>query len=219
MSANVVVLGPPGAGKGTQAERLARVRGIPKISTGNILREAVRSGTELGRAARATMEAGGLVADDLMIGIVQERLARPDAGAGFVLDGFPRTVAQAEALDAVLEGRGPLVVVEIVVPEEELARRVSHRLVCEACGHTVGWKEGVSACPKCGGALSQRSDDGEAVVRSRLSVYARDTEPVVAFYCRRPTFRRVDGNQAPDRVARELDAAIESVLGTSERRS
>ena len=212
MGVNVVVLGPPGAGKGTQADRLARERGIPKISTGNILREAVRSGTELGRAARATMEAGGLVDDDLMIGIVRERLAQPDTETGFLLDGFPRTVAQAEALDSVLEGRGPLAVIEIVVPEDELVRRVSRRRVCAGCGHTVTAQDDASACPRCGGALTQRPDDGEAVVRSRLEVYVRDTAPVVGFYRRRPTFRRVNGNQSPDQVTRDLSAAIASAV-------
>src|SRR5215470_9215794 len=132
------MLGPPGAGKGTQAERFARTRGIPKISTGDILREAVSAGTEIGKRAKEIMDGGGLVGDDVMIGIVTERLERPDARAGFVLDGFPRTVAQAEALDAYMKGRDPLVVIDVVVPEAELVRRLASRLICEDCGANAG---------------------------------------------------------------------------------
>src|SRR4051812_46603428 len=123
MALNVVMLGPPGAGKGTQAERFARTHGLPKISTGDILREAIHAGTDMGISAKATIYAGGLVSDNVMIGIVAERLGRPDTIPGFVLDGFPRTVPQATALDKMVDGRGPLVVVDIVVPEEVLLRR------------------------------------------------------------------------------------------------
>src|SRR5690242_12114889 len=134
MSLNLIMLGPPGAGKGTQAERFARSRGIPKISTGDMLRAAVHDGTEIGKRARAIMDRGELVSDDVMIGIVRERLDRPDAASGFILDGFPRTVAQAAALDQIMIGRDPLIVVDIVVPEWELVRRLSTRLICEDCG-------------------------------------------------------------------------------------
>src|SRR5262245_44450346 len=137
MALNVIMLGPPGAGKGTQAERFARTRGIPKISTGDILRDAVQAGTEVGRRAKAIMDRGELVSDDVMIGIVQERLERPDARAGFVLDGFPRTVAQATALDGIMKGRDALIVLDIDVPEAELVRRLSSRLICEDCGATA----------------------------------------------------------------------------------
>src|SRR5436189_698659 len=128
------MLGAPGAGKGTQAERFATDRRIPKISTGDILREAVAAGSELGKRAKAIMDRGELVSDDVMIGIVKERLDRADAKTGFILDGFPRTVAQAQALDGIIQGRSPLVVVDIVVPEPELVRRLSTRLVCSNCG-------------------------------------------------------------------------------------
>ena len=134
MALNLLMLGPPGAGKGTQAERFARSRGIPKISTGDILREAVHAGTEIGRRAKAIMDRGELVGDDVMIGIVRDRLETDDALGGFVLDGFPRTVAQASALDGIMDGRDPLIVVDIVVPEAELVRRLGTRMICEDCG-------------------------------------------------------------------------------------
>src|SRR5262245_17250676 len=134
MALNLIMLGPPGAGKGTQAERFARSRGVPKISTGDILREAVQAGTDLGRRAKAIMDRGELISDDVMIGIVRDRLDRDDARGGFVLDGFPRTVAQAEALDKIMNGRDPLIVLDIVVPLSELVRRLASRLICEDCG-------------------------------------------------------------------------------------
>ena len=204
---NVIMLGPPGAGKGTQAERLARGHQLPKISTGDILREAVATGTPLGCIAKATMDAGNLVGDDVMIGIVRERLDRPDAAGGFVLDGFPRTVAQATALDAIVNGRGPLVVLDIVVPEEVLVRRLATRRICSSCGANavVEW---TGNCQKCGGELIARIDDGVEVVRERLKVYNRQTAPVVDYYSARPTFRSIDGNQPPDEVAGQVEAAL-----------
>jgi adenylate kinase len=204
---NVVMLGPPGAGKGTQAERFAVSHDIPRISTGDILREEVQGDTELGRLAKATMDAGNLVGDDVMIGIVRQRLCRGDAQRGFVLDGFPRTVQQATSLDTMMAGRGGLVVVDIVVPEEVLVRRLAARRICQDCGSNalVEW---TTACGRCGGALGQRSDDGEAVVRERLKVYHRQTKPLVDYYSARPTFRHVDGNQPPDVVTSAIDAAV-----------
>jgi adenylate kinase len=203
---NVLMLGPPGAGKGTQAERLARARGLVKISTGDILREAVQAGTKMGLAAKTTMEAGNLVPDDVMIGIVEERLNRDDARAGFVLDGFPRTVAQAAALDAMMNGRGPLVVLAMVVPEDILVRRLATRRICSKCGATaaVDW----TVCGKCGGALIARVDDSIDIVRERLKIYLRQTEPLVNFYSPRGTFRQIDGSQPPDLVTAQVDAAI-----------
>jgi adenylate kinase len=217
MALNVIMLGPPGAGKGTQAERFARALGIPKISTGDILREAVQAGTDIGRRAKAIMERGELVSDDVMVGIVRERLERPDVVAGFVLDGFPRTVAQASALDGIMRGRAPLVVIDIEVPEPELVKRLAQRLICESCGlnaDTVNpprtGPDGASQCGRCGGRLRQRSDDSENVVRERLNVYRRDTQPLVDYYRARPTFRAIDGAQPPDRVAAALAEAVES---------
>lgn len=213
---HLVVIGPPGAGKGTQAERFAREHGIPKISTGDILREAVASGTSLGRQVQAVMDRGELVGDDLITGIVRERLSRPDVARGFVLDGFPRTVVQAQALDEILAGRSPVIVVEIHVPDGELVRRVRTRRICAGCGRTVSVfdKAGAAeACGNCGGKLVARSDDSEGVVRDRLKVYRRDTQPMSAFYSSRPTYRRIDGAQTPERVRDALVAAVSSALG------
>ena len=206
-SLNLVMLGPPGAGKGTQAERISRTRQLPKISTGDILREAVHDRTALGCAAKEEMEAGHLVSDDVMIGIVQERLERADARKGFVLDGFPRTIVQANALDQLVDRRGPLVVLDIVVPEEVLVRRLATRRICGECGSgaAVDW---LMACGKCGGRLVARVDDGVAIVRERLGVYHRQTKPLVEYYSGRPTFRQIDGNLPPDIVTGAIDAAL-----------
>ena len=209
MALNLLMLGPPGAGKGTQAERFAKARGIPRISTGDILRDAVHAKTDIGLRAMAIMDRGELVGDDVMIGIVNERLERNDAVNGFVLDGFPRTVAQASALDGIMSKRDPLIVVDIVVPEAELVRRLGTRLICEDCGTGAPLGSAVgSACTKCGGPLVQRADDNQAVVLERLKVYHRQSEPLVEYYRVRPTFRSIDGAQAPDRVAADLAAAI-----------
>lgn len=208
---NVVMLGPPGAGKGTQATRLARRHELPKISTGDILRDAVQAGTELGCIARATMEAGNLVSDDVMIGIVEERLGREDAQRGFVLDGFPRTVVQATELDRMIEGRGPLVVLDIVVPEDVLVRRLASRRICSKCGaDAAGWQD---TCQKCGGRLVTRADDDDSIVRERLKVYQRQTKPLVDYYSARSTFRAIDGHQPPDVVTASVDAAVAAAAG------
>ena len=201
------MLGPPGAGKGTQAERLARRHQLPKISTGDILREAVQSRTPLGCIAKATMEAGNLVGDDVMIGIVEERLARDDARVGFVLDGFPRTVVQATALDEMIDSRGPLVVLDIIVPDDVLARRLASRRICGQCGSNAGPEWGLS-CQKCDGELITRADDDDAIVRERLKVYQRQTKPLVEYYSSRSTFRVINGNQAPDLVTADVDSAV-----------
>ena len=218
------MLGPPGAGKGTQAERFAREHGIPKISTGDILREAVQSGTELGRRVKTEMERGELIGDDLIIGIVRERLSQPDAIAGFVLDGFPRTAAQADALDEITAARGPVICVEIQVPDEELIRRVRGRRVCEDCGanadafvHQVDALpelcQNTDRCRSIGPKWVARSDDSETVVSERLKIYWRDTRPMIDYYSARPTFRRIDGLQTPEQVREALVSAVASALG------
>jgi adenylate kinase len=210
------MLGPPGAGKGTQAEHLSRRRKLPKISTGDILREAVHAGTALGRAAKKTMEAGNLVGDDMMIAIVQDRLSRSDARCGFVLDGFPRTVVQAIALDRMMAERGPIVVLDIVVPEDELERRLATRKICSQCGSNAApdWS---AACGKCEGELVTRVDDGIEIVRERLKVYQRQTKPLVEYYSSRPNFSSIDGNRPPDVVTEAVQAALEAVIGATRR--
>jgi adenylate kinase len=221
MALNVIMLGPPGAGKGTQAERFAHGRGIPKISTGEILRKAVEDGTEIGRRVQAIMDRGELVNDEVMSGIVRERLEKADARPGFILDGFPRTVAQAEALDLMIDGRGALLVIDIVVPETELVRRLAGRMICADCGHNAGEAADPGSaladistqpdrCRRCGGPLVQRADDSNGVVKERLKVYHCQTEPLVEYYKRRMTFRSVDGAQPPDDVAADLATAVDS---------
>ena len=213
MALNLLMLGPPGAGKGTQAERFAKLKGIPKISTGDILRDAVARKTDVGLRAKAIMDRGELVSDEVMIGIVKERLEQEDARDGFILDGFPRTVAQAAALDGIMTDHDPLIVVDIVVPEAELVRRLGTRSICRLCGANapVGLAVG-AACEKCGGRLVQRTDDNQAVVLERLKVYHRASEPLVEYYRVRPTFRSIDGAQAPDKVAADLVAAIAAAV-------
>ena len=184
----VAFLGPPGAGKGTQARELAREWGVPHVATGDMLREAASVGTPLGREAKAYMDTGALVPDDVIIRMIAERLRRPDARKGFLLDGFPRTIAQAEGLERLLEDLGqPLErVVYFEVSEPELLRRLTGRRVCRACQtafHMVSAPpRSPGVCDRCGGELYQREDDSEATVRHRLGVYARQTAPLLDWY-------------------------------------
>jgi len=214
MGLNVIMMGPPGAGKGTQAERLARERSLLKISTGDILRDTQHP---IALAAKAKMDRGELVDDETMIAIVRDRLMRPDAERGVILDGFPRTVAQAEALDRILAERdnGPLIVVDVVVPEQELVRRLASRRICSSCGTNADPGGTAPACSRCGGVMVQRTDDNQEVVLERLKVYQHATKPVLEYYRGRPTFRVVNGAQAPDRVAHELDTLIDDAASVA----
>jgi adenylate kinase len=198
---NLILLGGPGAGKGTQAKKLIEKYTIPQISTGDILRAAVKAGTEMGRKAKEYMDAGKLVPDEVVIGIIRDRLAQPDAKKGFILDGFPRTVPQAEALDKVLGGLSAKIdhVVSIDVDEEALVTRLTGRRTCKnaACGQmfhvkfTPAKKEGV--CDKCGGELYQRDDDNETTVRSRLATYNQATKPLIDYYTKQGLVRPIAG--------------------------
>ena len=193
----IIFLGAPGAGKGTQAEFVSKELGIPTISTGAIIREACKEGTDMGRKAKEFIERGALVPDDVVIGIVKERLAKSDCDKGYILDGFPRTVPQAEALDAM--GVKLDAVVSLEVPDEEIVQRMSGRRVCPSCGKTYHTAHNPSpngdAC-ECGTALSIRADDAPDVVRSRLQVYHSSTEPLKEFYSKKGLIRVVVGADA-----------------------
>ena len=219
MALIVVMLGPPASGKGTQAVRLAQARRIPTISTGDMLREAAASGSELGLKAKALMDRGELLGDDEMVAIVRQRLARPDAALGYILDGFPRTVQQSRVLDEMVKGQA-LLVFDLAVPDEELLHRMQGRRVCSKCAWIAepGW-QGKDACERCGGKMITRADDGdENVRRRRLEVYAKESKPLLDYYRGRPTFRSINGAQTPDRVAAELVASIEALAPVQSRR-
>jgi len=212
---DIVLLGAPGSGKGTQAERIAPAFDLPHISTGDILRGAVKAGTELGRTAKRFMDAGELVPDEVVIGIIRERLGEPDTAAGFMLDGFPRTLEQATALDEMLAGAGRALrfVLLIDVPEEELVQRLAGRRACRSCGrgYNVVFDpprvEGV--CDACGGDLFQRDDDNEDTVRNRLTVYRSQTEPLVGYYRDKGILATVyGGGRTPDQVFADVEKLL-----------
>ncbi len=219
MSVRVIFLGPPGAGKGTQAQELAREWGVPHIATGDMLREAVAAKTALGLEAKRHMDSGGLVPDEVVIGLVGERLAQPDAKAGCVLDGFPRTVAQAEALDALFARAGIALdrVIYFDVPRSELLRRLTGRRVCRACGrtfHLVSAPPRVAGkCDDCGGELYQRADDSEATVATRLDVYQKQTAPLLDYYRGRRLLAEVAGEGPVAGVGEAIRRAMGQGVG------
>jgi adenylate kinase len=205
---NVVLVGLPGSGKGTQGAQFARRHRIPKISTGDMLRDAVARGTALGHEVAATLNAGGLVPDDMIIRVVEERLRQPDTARGFVLDGFPRTLPQATALEGLMAGRGSLLVIYLEVSPGVILQRILSRRICESCGQADTGAPTSDHCASCGGGFVTRADDHEDVVRRRVSAYVENTAPLVDWYRERPTFRAIDGNQPLADVARAFDAAV-----------
>ena len=210
----ILLMGPPGAGKGTQAEKLIREYGIPQISTGDMFRAAVKSGTALGKEAKSYMDKGALVPDSVTVGIVKERLAQDDCKKGWILDGFPRTTAQASALDAILHDLGIQLtaVLDFNVNRDDLVKRVSGRLVCRQCGASFHKEfrppkqEGV--CDNCGGELYQRADDNEVTVRERLTVYDTSTKPLIDYYKVSGPYYEINGDQSMDKVFADVQAAL-----------
>ena len=211
----MVLLGPPGAGKGTQAARLTRRWRVPHISTGAMLREAVQSETPLGLQVKEIMERGVLIDDGLITEVVRARLDRPDTVPGFLLDGYPRTVPQGRALDEFMTDRAPLTIVEIVLSETEVLRRLAARTVCSECGVNSQDDRDYTNCVNCGGRLVPRADDAEDVVRNRIEVYHRQTAPLVDYYGSRPTYCRVEGAQLADTVTEAILDAVARVRSRS----
>ena len=216
----VVLLGPPGSGKGTHGKRLAQaLGGVPVISTGDILREAIAQKTRLGLAAQEDVRAGRLVADQTVLGLVETRIGLPDAKNGFILDGFPRTVAQADGLKQLLAqgpgGRKLDRVVNLVVPPEVLVERLCLRWLCPSCGSIYNAKTATprtaGVCDRCGAKLMQREDDRPEAVRTRLDVYRKDTAPLVAYYEREGVLRNVDAGGTPEQVYQAIERALGKV--------
>lgn len=213
----ILLMGPPGAGKGTQAVKLVEKFSIPQISTGDMFRAAVKEGTELGKKAKACMEAGTLVPDEVTVGIVRERLAKDDCKNGFILDGFPRTVEQAESLQKILEELGMSLtkVLNIHVPAEHLIERAVGRRICKTCGATYHVKfnppKKDEVCDNCGGQLYQRADDNEETMKKRLSVYEESTRPLIDYYKKVGVYAEIDGRQPIENVTEELVNVLCSV--------
>ena len=211
---HILLMGPPGAGKGTQAANLVKEFGIPHISPGDMFRAAVKEGTELGKQAKACMDAGKLVPDEVTIGIVKERLAKPDCKKGFILDGFPRTVEQADALTGILKelGLSLTAALNITVPAADLIERAVGRRICKSCGATYHVKFNPSkkagVCDTCAGDLYQRADDSEETMKNRLSVYEAQTKPLIAYYEKAGVYKEIDGRQPIDDVKAAMIAAL-----------
>jgi len=206
----LLIMGPPGAGKGTQSEALAKKLDIVNISTGDIFRAAIKEGTEMGKKAKEYMDRGELVPDTVVIGIVKDRLLQPDCAKGFLLDGFPRTVYQAEALEEMLSEMGQTLdgVINLEVPREKIIDRLTGRRICRECGASFHLQYNKPArkgvCDMCGGELYQRSDDTEDVVNNRLDVYETNTQPLINFYAERNLLKNVNGDQDIDKVLKDI---------------
>ena len=212
---NIILLGPPGAGKGTQAQRLQSERGMVQLSTGDMLRAAVASGSELGKKAKGIMERGELVPDDLMVGLIEDRIGQPDCAGGFILDGFPRTEAQAEALDRMLDKKGKTLdrVVEMEVDEKALTERIVGRFSCAKCGtgyhDTFKRPKAEGICDVCGNKeFVRRKDDNAETMKTRMAAYRAQTEPLRPYYARRGVLRKVDGMAAMDEVYRQITGVL-----------
>jgi adenylate kinase len=208
---NLVILGKQGAGKGTQCHRLAARYAIPHVSTGDILRAAIQANTALGRSVSSILDSGALVSDDLVIKLIEDRFKEPDAQNGALLDGFPRTLAQAEALEDLLGEDGIKLCIDLDVPTELATARLSTRRVCQECGSIYNETdiEAISGtCSKCGGDVIQRADDYPDAIRKRLETYERDTQPLLEFYKVRGLLVRVDGDQEPDAVTIAIQSEI-----------
>jgi adenylate kinase len=210
----VIFIGPPGSGKGTQAKRLASEHAIPHISTGDILREAIADGTELGRKAAPIMAEGKLVSDDLMVGIIRERLDKSDAKRGFILDGFPRTLVQAEKLERLVgNGSGGLRVLQLLVPDEVIVKRIALRRSCPNCGAIYHLETAPPSndliCDRCGAEVIARADDNEQAVRKRLEAFRRQTLPVTTFYKVKSVLREVDGVGPVDEVFERIERSLQ----------
>ncbi len=209
----LILLGAPGAGKGTQAEKISEQYGIPTVSTGNIIRAALKNGTEMGKKAKSYIDAGELVPDDVVIGIIKERLNEPDCQDGYILDGFPRTIPQAEALDNILaeDGRKIDRAVDIVVSEDKLVERLAYRRVCAACKLSYNLKHSNigDCCPVCGGSLIMREDDKPKVIAARMAAYHRDTEPLIEYYRNARKLVKVNSEEVVADTFANILAALE----------
>ena len=209
----IIFIGPPGSGKGTQAKRLASRFDVPHISTGDMLREAVAAGTPVGQKAASIMASGALVPDDVMIDIINDRLAKPDASKGFILDGFPRTLVQAEKLDGLVgNGKSNLRVLQLLVPDEAIVRRISLRRTCAQCGAIYHLENNPpasdSVCDRCGAEVIARPDDNEEAVRKRLEAFHRQTLPVATYYKSKSILREVDGVGPVDQVFERIEKSL-----------
>ena len=214
----LILLGPPGAGKGTQARMLSELGEVPQVSSGDLLRTAVREETEIGKQVASILERGDLVSDDIVVKLIDERLDAPDARKGFILDGFPRSPSQAKLLGAMLERRGSGIdrVLAVMVPDEEIVTRISGRRTCPNCqamyNVTFEPPKNSGVCDKCGGKLYQREDDAEETVRHRLEVYNANTKPLLDYYTRAGILTEVDGVGRPEEVEKRMVAALDGLV-------